>query len=61
MELYTQHRACGPNIFEAGLWAGSGVHITVVRAGSDITPEHFSDTSPALLPLFTQTVLADSR
>ena len=48
--LYTQHRVRRPNVFEDGLWAGSGVHITAERAGSDITPEHFSDTSPALRP-----------
>ena len=50
MQSYTQHRARRPNIFGAGLWAGGGVHIKTERAGSDITPEHFSDTSPALRP-----------
>ena len=50
MQLYTQYRARRPNTFGAGVWAGSWVHITAERAGSDITPEHFSDTSPALRP-----------
>ena len=50
MQLYPQHRVRRPNIFGAGLWASSGAYITVERAGSDITPEHISDTSPALSP-----------
>ena len=50
MQLYTQYRARRPNTFGAGVWVGSGVHITAERAGSDLTPEHFSDTSPAMRP-----------